>query len=163
MLGGPKRLYRRARKAITGKEEARLPKSLLPKDIEKALRKLGTDGDQVRGTIERDFAKYLDDRAKERRKEGIVGPALPLAVVACGRRDRAAARCLSGCSTTSRDSRSSSGKIRERGLQERGRRTPGQGGGPSDRRDRRRVAGPRLARRASGGMADAPALGAGAA
>ena len=82
VLGGPKRVYRRARKAITGKEEAPLPKSLLPKDIDKALKKLGTDGDQVRGTIERDFAKYLDDRAKERRKEGIVAGLTTIAVAA---------------------------------------------------------------------------------
>ena len=71
VLGGPKRVYRKARKAVTGREEAPLPKSLLPKDIEKALKKIGSDGDEVRGTIERDFAKYLDVRAKERRKEGI--------------------------------------------------------------------------------------------
>ena len=71
VLGGPKRVYRKARKAVTGREDAPLPKSLLPKDIDKALRKIGSDGDEVRGTIERDFAKYLDVRAKERRKEGI--------------------------------------------------------------------------------------------
>jgi len=82
VLGGPKRLYRRARKAITGKEEAPLPKSLLPKEIEKSLRKMGDDGDQVRGTIERDFAKYLDDRAKQRRKEGIVAGLTTIAVAA---------------------------------------------------------------------------------
>jgi hypothetical protein len=82
VLGGPRRVYRRARKAITGKEEAPLPKSLLPKEIDKALRKIGTDGDQVRGTIERDFSKYLDDRAKDRRKEGIVAGVTALAVAA---------------------------------------------------------------------------------
>ena len=82
VLGGPKRVYRKARKAITGREEAPLPKSLLPKDIDKALKKLGSDGDQVRGTIERDFAKYLDDRAKERRKEGIVAGLTAIAVAA---------------------------------------------------------------------------------
>ena len=82
VLGGPKRVFRKARKAITGKEEAPLPKSLLPKDIEKTLKKMGSDGDQVRGTIERDFAKYLDDRAKERRKEGIVAGLTAVAVAA---------------------------------------------------------------------------------
>jgi hypothetical protein len=69
-VGGPKRLLRRARRAITGKEEE-LPSELLPKDVEKALRKIGTDGSKVRGTLERDFAKYLDERAKERKKEGV--------------------------------------------------------------------------------------------
>jgi hypothetical protein len=69
-VGGPKRLFRRARAAITGKEQD-LPSELLPKDVEKALKKLGTDGRKVRGSLERDFAKYLDDRSKERKKEGI--------------------------------------------------------------------------------------------
>lgn len=73
VLGGPKRLFRGARKAITGHEEAPPPKSLLPKDIEKTLKKLGTDGDKIRGTIERDFAKYVEDREKERRKESFQG------------------------------------------------------------------------------------------
>lgn len=82
VLGGPKRVFRRARRAITGREEAPLPKTLLPKDVEKALKKIGTDGDKVRGTIERDFAKYLDERAKERRKEGIVATATALAMAA---------------------------------------------------------------------------------
>jgi hypothetical protein len=82
VLGGPKRLYRRARKAITGKEDAPLPKSLLPKEIDKSLKKMGSDGDKVRGTIERDFAKYLDERAKERRKEGIQAAVLGLLVAA---------------------------------------------------------------------------------
>ena len=71
VLGGPKRVFRRARKAITGHEDAPLPKTLLPKDIEKTLKRLGTDGDKVRGTIERDFSKYLDEREKERKKEGL--------------------------------------------------------------------------------------------
>lgn len=78
-LGGPKRLFRRARRAITGKEEE-LPSELLPKDIEKALKKLGSDGKAVRGTLEREFAKYLDDRAKERKKEGVVAALTTLAV-----------------------------------------------------------------------------------
>ena len=69
-VGGPKRLFRRARRAITGKEEE-LPSELLPKDVAKALRKIGTDGSKVRGALERDFAKYLDERAKERKKEGL--------------------------------------------------------------------------------------------
>ena len=52
---------------------------MLPKEVDKALKKLGTDGDKVRGTIEREFAKYLDDRAKERKKEGIVAAGVALA------------------------------------------------------------------------------------
>ena len=80
-LGGPKRLFRRAKRAVTGKEEE-LPSELLPKDVEKALKSLGSDGRKVRGTLERDFAKYLDERKKERSKEGIVAGISALAVAA---------------------------------------------------------------------------------
>jgi hypothetical protein len=80
-VGGPKRLFRRARRAVTGKEEE-LPSELLPKDVEKALRKIGSDGSKVRGTLERDFAKYLDERAKERKKEGVTAAITGLAVSA---------------------------------------------------------------------------------
>ncbi|MEA2545478.1 MAG: hypothetical protein QOI09_751 [Chloroflexota bacterium] len=78
-LGGPKRLFRRAKRAVTGKEEE-LPSELLPKEVEKALRKLGTDGKAVRGTLEREFASYLDTRAKERKREGLVAAATSLAL-----------------------------------------------------------------------------------
>jgi hypothetical protein len=81
-VGGPRRVFRRARKAVTGREEAPLPKALLPKDIEKALKKLGTDGDKVRGTLERDFSHYLDERAAQRRNETFKGAALGLATSA---------------------------------------------------------------------------------
>ena len=79
VAGGPRRLFRRAKRAIRGEEEP-LPESLLPDEIEKAVRKLGSDGKQVRGTIEREFAKYLDERAKERKKEGVVAAATALAL-----------------------------------------------------------------------------------
>jgi hypothetical protein len=77
-LGGPKRVFRRAKRAVTGHEEE-LPSELLPKEVEKTLRKLGTDGRKVRGTLEREFARYLDTRAKERKKEGIVAAGVALA------------------------------------------------------------------------------------
>jgi hypothetical protein len=80
-VGGPKRLFRRARRAITGKEEE-LPSELLPKDVEKVLRKIGTDGSKVRGTLERDFAKYLDQRAKDRKKEGVTAAITAVALSA---------------------------------------------------------------------------------
>ena len=80
-VGGPKRVFRRAKRAITGKEEE-LPSELLPKDIEKALKGMGTDGRKVRGTLERDFAKYLEDRKKERAKEGVVAGVTGLLVTA---------------------------------------------------------------------------------
>jgi hypothetical protein len=82
VVGGPRRVFRRARKTITGSEKAPLPRSLLPSEIEKALKKMGTDGDKVRGTIERDFSKYLDERVKERRKEGIQAALLGITAAA---------------------------------------------------------------------------------
>jgi hypothetical protein len=80
-VGGPKRLYRRARRAVTGKDEE-LPSELLPKEVEKTLKKLGTDGRAVRGTLEREFARFLDERQKERKKEGVVAAATGLALTA---------------------------------------------------------------------------------
>jgi hypothetical protein len=80
-VGGPKRLFRRARRAITGKDEE-LPSELLPKEVEKTLKKLGTDGRAVRGTLEREFARYLDERQNDRKKEGVVAAATGLALTA---------------------------------------------------------------------------------
>ena len=80
-FGGPKRLFRRAKRAITGKDED-LPSEMLPKEVEKTLRKLGTDGRQVRATLDREFAKYLEERQKERKKEGVVAALTGLAVTA---------------------------------------------------------------------------------
>ena len=39
---------------------------MLPKEIEKTLRALGDDGEKVRGALERDFAAYAKQRAKDR-------------------------------------------------------------------------------------------------
>jgi hypothetical protein len=74
LLGGPKRLFRRARRTIFG-PDADLPKSMLPDEVEKTLQKMGSDGDRVRGTLEREFAKYLDSTAPERRDRDLVGVA----------------------------------------------------------------------------------------
>ncbi|MBA2700546.1 MAG: hypothetical protein H0U58_02445 [Chloroflexi bacterium] len=64
-LKGPQRLFGLARRRIRGKE-ADLPSRMLPDEIEKTLRKLGSDGDKVRGTLERDFADYTRQAQKER-------------------------------------------------------------------------------------------------
>jgi hypothetical protein len=64
VLGGPGRILRRARRAVFG-PTADLPKSMLPKEVEKTLRQLGDDGDKVRGALERDFAEYARQSAKE--------------------------------------------------------------------------------------------------
>ncbi len=71
-VGGPRRVLRGARNAIFGKPDP-LPKSMLPKEVDATLRKLGTDGERVRGVIERDFARYLDEKAPERKQRDIAG------------------------------------------------------------------------------------------
>ena len=55
---------------------------MLPDEVEKALRRLGTDGKKVRGTLEKEFAKYLDERGKERKKEGLLAAAVALGTTA---------------------------------------------------------------------------------
>jgi hypothetical protein len=65
VLGGPKRLFRAANRAVRGPTAA-LPKRMLPDEIEKTLRQLGDDGDKVRGALERDFAAYSKQASKER-------------------------------------------------------------------------------------------------
>ena len=65
VLGGPKRLFGAARRAVFG-PTADLPKHMLPKEIEKTLNKLGDDGDKVRGALERDFASYAKEAEKDR-------------------------------------------------------------------------------------------------
>lgn len=74
LFGGPKRVLRRLRRVVFG-PDADLPKSMLPDEVERTLRKLGPDGDRVRGTLEREFAKYLETTAPERRDRNAVGVA----------------------------------------------------------------------------------------
>jgi hypothetical protein len=56
-LRGPQRLFRAGKRAVFGAPPP-IPKTMLPDEIEKTLRKLGGDGDKIRGTLERDFAAY---------------------------------------------------------------------------------------------------------
>jgi hypothetical protein len=77
LLGGPKRVFKGVRKAIFG-PDADLPKSMLPPEVEKTLKKLGPDGDKVRGTLEREFAAYLDEKAPQRRERDLSGTAAAL-------------------------------------------------------------------------------------
>ncbi len=65
IAGGPQRLFRRVKRAVVGPEQE-LPKSMLPEDVDKALRKMGSDGEKIRGTLEREFARYLDEHRQER-------------------------------------------------------------------------------------------------
>ena len=59
LLGGPKRVFGRMKRIVRG-EPAPLPESMLPDEVERAVRALGSDGDRVRGALERSFAEYLD-------------------------------------------------------------------------------------------------------
>ena len=82
LVGGPKRVFRRAKRAVLGPPEP-LPTSMLPKEIDKAIRELGDDGEKVRGTIEREFVNYLEQTAPQRKKRdvGTVGTILALTVI----------------------------------------------------------------------------------
>ena len=80
-LGGPRRLFRRVKTAIRGEEDP-LPSELLPDEINKVLKKLGSDGKKVQVTLDKEFAKYLDDRSKERKKEGILAAVVALGTTA---------------------------------------------------------------------------------
>jgi hypothetical protein len=79
-IGGPKRVFRRAKRAIRGPEEP-LPTSMLPKEIDAALGSLGTDGDRVRGVIEREFASYLETTEPARKSRNL-GGAITIVTVA---------------------------------------------------------------------------------
>jgi len=77
LLGGPGRVVKGIRRAIFG-PGADLPKSMLPPEVEKTLKKLGPDGEKVRATLEREFADYLEEKAPQRRERdlGLVAGAL---------------------------------------------------------------------------------------
>ena len=72
VVGGPQRLFRRAKRAVVGPQEP-LPKSMLPDEIEKSLKRMGKDGDKVRGLLEREFATYLRKTEKERKERDLTG------------------------------------------------------------------------------------------
>ena len=70
LLGGPGRVVRGIRRAIFGKD-AELPKSMLPPEVEKTLKGLGPDGEKIRGTLEREFADFLEEKAPQRRERDL--------------------------------------------------------------------------------------------
>ena len=65
VLGGPRRVFRAGRRAVTG-APAPMPEAMLPKEVEKTLRYLGDDGAKVRGALERDFATYAKQAQRDR-------------------------------------------------------------------------------------------------
>jgi hypothetical protein len=70
LVGGPRRLFRGAKRVVLGPPEP-LPSSMLPKEIDRALKELGGDGEKVRGTIEREFANYLEQTAPARKERDL--------------------------------------------------------------------------------------------
>ena len=78
LLGGPKRVVKGVRRAIFG-PDAELPKSMLPKEVEKTLKKLGPEGEKIRGTLEREFAEYLEEKAPQRQERDLGGAAVAIA------------------------------------------------------------------------------------
>ena len=63
VLGGPRRVFRSVKHRIVGKPDP-LPPSLLPDQVEKAVRALGDDGAKVRGALEREFADFVATNRK---------------------------------------------------------------------------------------------------
>ncbi len=78
LLGGPGRVVKGVRRAIFG-PDADLPKTMLPKEVEKTLKKLGPEGEKMRGTLEREFAEYLEEKAPQRRERNLGGAAVAIA------------------------------------------------------------------------------------
>ena len=66
VAGGPKRIFRAVKRRVVGEPEP-LPASLLPDEVDRAVRALGDDGGKVRGALERGFADYLDSTAGDRK------------------------------------------------------------------------------------------------
>jgi hypothetical protein len=63
VLGGPRRTFRAVKRRILGTPDP-LPPSLLPEQVDKAVRALGDDGTKVRGALEREFAAFVDQKRK---------------------------------------------------------------------------------------------------
>jgi hypothetical protein len=61
----PQRAFGAVRRAVRGEKKS-LPERLLPDEIEKTLRRLGSDGEKIRGALERDFAQYARRSQKDR-------------------------------------------------------------------------------------------------
>lgn len=60
VLGGPRKTLRAVRHRVFGKPDP-LPPSLLPEQVDKAIRALGDDGAKVRGALEREFAAFVGE------------------------------------------------------------------------------------------------------
>jgi hypothetical protein len=79
VVGGPRRVLRGARHAIFGRP-APLPKSMLPKEIDASLQRLGDDGEKVRGLLEHEFANYLQATEPVRKRRDLSGAMTVVAI-----------------------------------------------------------------------------------
>ena len=79
VAGGPRRVFRAVKRRVVGEPEP-LPASLLPKEVDRAVRALGDDGEKVRGALERSFADYLEATAGDRKGAARRGSLTRLAV-----------------------------------------------------------------------------------
>jgi hypothetical protein len=79
VVGGPRRVLRGARHAIFGRP-APLPPSMLPKEIDASLRRLGDDGEKVRGLLEHEFASYLKATEPVRKRRDLSGAMTVVAI-----------------------------------------------------------------------------------
>lgn len=59
LLGGPRRTLRAVKHRVLGRPDP-LPPSLLPDQVERAVRALGDDGARVRGALEREFSAFVE-------------------------------------------------------------------------------------------------------
>jgi hypothetical protein len=64
---GPQRIFRKGKRVVFGAPDP-LPESMLPEQVDRALRELGDDGAKVRGALERDFAAYAKQASRDRAK-----------------------------------------------------------------------------------------------
>ncbi len=71
-IGGPLKVARGMGRVLRGKKEP-LPPSLLPSQVDAALHSLGDDGEKVRGTLEREFASFLEKRKPDEDKGIVAG------------------------------------------------------------------------------------------
>ncbi len=66
--GGPKRVLRAVERRLRGGKRRR-PRTLLPKEIERAIDGLGGDAAEIRERLDREFARYLERERREGKLE----------------------------------------------------------------------------------------------
>ncbi len=86
VLGGPKRLFRGAKRLVRG-PAAPYPSKMLPDEVDRVVRSLGDDGDVVRGVLEREFANFVSEKKRADRRFwrnaiffGVIAPAANAAI-----------------------------------------------------------------------------------